>query len=465
MTRRIAAALLGMVVAVLALVVVPLGVVSARHERATYRATALATARAVAGVAEENVADNEADPALGRYLRSTTRHDDGLVILDKQDRVTRSAGDVDYLPPGLAASARHGHTKTVWYSDDGHRRLAAAVPITTADGISGTVVLTRSARPVDESIRDLWWRLAGAGLAAVVLAGALGMLLARWVSRPLRRLERAAEDLGAGNLEVRAETVSGPVEVRRLAVAFNDMAGRLQTLVHDHRAVVADVSHQLRTPLAALRLRLELLRESSEPASSDEMDAALAETARLSRLVDGLLAVARAENAASPRVPVDLSSVAAERVAAWDPVASESRVTLSIEAADNVFALLGDGHLEQILDNLLDNAITASPADGAVTVLVTSHDGNAQVDIVDHGPGIPIERRSAVLHRFNTDHGGAGLGLAIVHRLATGDGGTVVLSPTDGGGLTVRLQWPATSRASRSSRKPTPAEAVSGARG
>ena len=129
-------------------------------------------------------------------------------------------------------------------------------------------------------------------LAAALLAFAL----ARWVSRPLAGLDSAAGRLADGNLASRAVVDSGPPELRRLGTTFNTMAGRLEALVHGNRAVIADVSHQLRTPLAALRLRLDLLAADTDPdpeTTGHELAGALDELARLSRLVDGLLAVAQ----------------------------------------------------------------------------------------------------------------------------------------------------------------------------
>jgi len=231
------------------------------------------------------------------------------------------------------------------------------------------------------------------------------------------------------------------------------MAGRLEALVHGNRAVIADVSHQLRTPLAALRLRLDLLATDTDPATGHELAGALDELARLSRLVDGLLAVARAENIVPVPTAVDVAEVARERVVAWHPVADDRGIALeargvgsavgSARARASVLAWIGEGHLEQVLDNLIANALDALGAGGHVTVTTAVTTAGARITVADDGPGMNAEDRERAFLRFTTSNpNGTGLGLAIVHRLVTSNGGTARLTETPGGGLTVILDFP-----------------------
>ncbi len=195
----------------------------------------------------------------------------------------------------------------------------------------GTVVLERPTGPLNQNIANLWLYLivlAGVALAAAVL---VAIYLARWVSRPLARLDAAAGKIADGDLTVRARTGYGPPELRRMAATFNMMAGRLEALVHGHRAMLADASHQLRTPLTALRLRLDLLATDASPATAAELAGAQEEIARLSRLVDGLLATARAEAMTEQLETIDVIEAVAERVAAWQPVADGHDVKLIVE--------------------------------------------------------------------------------------------------------------------------------------
>jgi signal transduction histidine kinase len=268
-------------------------------------------------------------------------------------------------------------------------------------------------------------------------------MLARWVGRPLSDLDAAAQKLGSGALDTRSPTGHGPPEVRRLALTFNTMAGRLEALVHGHQAMMADVSHQLRTPLAALRLRLDVLSQDADHATTAELAAAQGEIARLSRLVDGLLAVARAENVVGTPVEVAVDAVLGDRAAAWRPVAEERGVELTTVSPGPVWVGLGEGHLEQILDNLLANALDAVPPGGHVRVSAAATGEGARITVADDGPGMSQARQEAAFRRFaSTSPPGAGLGLAIVHRLVTSNGGSATLSDTPGGGLTVTVDLP-----------------------
>ena len=198
-------------------------------------------------------------------------------------------------------------------------------------GLVGTVILARSTKPLNGDVVALWVILGTIAVVAMIGAALLAFGLARWVSRPLAGLDATAGRLADGDLDSRAVVDSGPPELRRLATTFNTMAGRLEALVHGNRAVIADVSHQLRTPLAALRLRLDLLAADTDPdpeTTGHELAGALEELARLSRLVDGLLAVARAENVVPVPAAVDVAEVARERVVAWHPVADDRGIAL-----------------------------------------------------------------------------------------------------------------------------------------
>jgi signal transduction histidine kinase len=289
-----------------------------------------------------------------------------------------------------------------------------------------------------------------------VAGGLLAVGLARWVGRPLRMVDAAARELGEGRLEARAAGGRGPGEVRRLSATFNTMAARMEALIHGHRAVIADVSHQLRTPLTALRLRLDVLaadiNEGDEGDEGDERNdgmaaelaAAQEEIARLSRLVDGLLAVARAENAVPRTARVRVDEVVADRVAAWAPVALERQVSLTARCPAELTARLGPGDLEQVLDNLVANALDALPDGASIRIDVRAGRDSVVVRVVDDGPGMSEAARAAAFHRFgNPEASGTGLGLAIVHRLVTANGGSARLADTPGGGLTVVLELPA----------------------
>jgi signal transduction histidine kinase len=278
-----------------------------------------------------------------------------------------------------------------------------------------------------------------------VAAGGVGGLL--------RRLGATSQKWSEGSLHERADPTTGPPEVREVATALNAMAARLDTLVHASRAVVADVSHQLRTPLAAMRLRLELAREeltgTAGAAADEDIAVSLTEIERLSRLVDGLLTVARAESTDTVSVPIDVAAVIRDRMQAWQPVASEQRVTINADVPTTpTIASATPGHLEQILDNVLDNALEAVSEAGAIDMVVRREDERIRVDIRDNGIGMSDQLRDQAFRRFASgrDGTGSGLGLAVVHRLVTADGGSVEIDSQPGRGTVVSVWLPAARR-------------------
>lgn len=442
MSRRILTAQLALLIVVLLAAVVPLGMTAASHDRQAYRAAALLTARSLASLAEERTGDREGDSGLPGRLSAAVPGGDAAEVVTRDGTVLAQSGrplpDSGSLPQALA-----GRTVSSWRGSGDARRLVVALPVGDRTPVAAAVLLSRPAEPLDRTIHLLWLSLAGLAVFAALAAAAVAVALARWVERPLRRLQVAVRRLGEADLAARAGVHGGPPEVRRLAATFDAMAAQLETLVHGHQAVVADVAHQLRTPLAALRLRLELLaEESTDGPATGELAAALGEIARLSRLVDGLLAVARAESRSLAPQAVDV--VAAERMQAWQPVADEAGVRLLIDVTAPLAASMADGHLEQTLDNLLDNAITAAPNGGLVTVRAEPCAESIRIVVSDDGPGMSAQDRASAFHRFTGDRSsGTGLGLAIVHRLVTADGGQASLEPSPSGGLAVILLLPA----------------------
>ena len=462
MTRRILLVLLGFTAAVLVGAVVPLTLNATFHDRSSFIQAVEDMARSDAGIAEARV-ENSPDAPLVNLIHQSREEGDGLLILsgrcpqqvnvitdhgmpaggwsqlacraDQQSRLTPKTEPVQPIPQVTGS----------W--------VVAAMPIyNDAHVLLGTVVLARSTAPLNHDIVELWVILGTIAVVAMLAAALLAFALARWVSRPLAGLDSAAGKLADGDLASRAVVDSGPPELRRLGTTFNTMAGRLEALVHGNRAVIADVSHQLRTPLAALRLRLDLLAADTDPdpeTTGHELAGALDELARLSRLVDGLLAVARAENVVPVPTAVDVAEVARERVVAWHPVADdrgitlEARETSSGRARASVLAWIGEGHLDQVLDNLVANALDALSAGGHIAVTAAATTAGAQITVVDDGPGMSAEDRERAFLRFTTSNpNGTGLGLAIVHRLVTSNGGTARLTETPGGGLTVILDFP-----------------------
>jgi signal transduction histidine kinase len=478
-TRRILLVLLGFTAVIITGALVPLALKAMWHDQASFTEATAGIARTDAAVAQTRLdylyavahgkqdsgsADNaQGDAPLVTVLNQARQAGDGLLILTSSGHVLSGKG----MPRGnwseLATEAdqdsqlanRLNQPIVPVIRTVGSRQVAAiAVYQRGAGPLVGTVLLARSMAQLNHGILTLWIILGTISVVAMIAAAVLAFALARWVSRPLAGLDSAAGRLAEGDLAIRAVVDSGPPELRRLATTFNTMAGRLEALVHGNRAVIADVSHQLRTPLAALRLRLDLLAADPDPdpeTTRHELAGAQEELARLSRLVDGLLAVARAENVVPVPTAVDVAEVARERVVAWHPVADDRGITLEATSGGRsagpgraaVLAWIGEGHLEQVLDNLIANALDALGAGGRITVTTMVTTAGAQITVADDGPGMSAEDRERAFLRFTTSNpNGTGLGLAIVHRLVTSNGGMARLTETPGGGLTVVLDFP-----------------------
>jgi signal transduction histidine kinase len=463
-TRRILVVLLAFTAIVIAGAMVPLALNTISHDRSSFIQETEDTVSTDAAIARGRLETGPYGPLidlLGQVrgagyglliVHSTRNHVMGKAVADQgmpAGNWAQLATDADQpvRPTGQAGQARQPVPEVTgsW--------VAAAIPIySTGAVLVGTVILVRPTAPLNHDIVELWVILGTVAVVAMLAAALLAFALARWVSRPLAGLDSAAGRLADGDLAIRAVVDSGPPELRRLGTTFNTMAGRLEALVHGNRAVIADVSHQLRTPLAALRLRLDLLAADTDPdpeTTGHELAGALDELARLSRLVDGLLAVARAENVVPVPTVVDVAEVARERVVAWHPVADDRGIALeaaemgSVRARASVLAWIGEGHLEQVLDNLIANALDALSAGGHITVTAAVTTAGAQITVADDGPGMNAEDRERAFLRFTTSNpNGTGLGLAIVHRLVTSNGGTARLTETPGGGLTVILDFP-----------------------
>jgi signal transduction histidine kinase len=455
-TRRLLIGYLTLTVLVLAVLEIPLGISYARRQREELTVDVERDAVALASFAEDTL-EGDDDKDLQEAAEEYEERTGGRVVIVDQDGV--AVADSDPPAPGSrsfasrpeVAEAIDGRvaTGTRRSEDLDANLLYVAVPVASGGVVHGAVRITHPTSAIDERVVRNWWSLGGVALATIAAASLIGIVLARSVARPLRRLEEAATRLGAGDLDARATVAPGPPEVRALAVAFNDTAARLQELVVAQEAFVADASHQLRTPLTALRLRLENLREE-ELGDADDLEAALAELARLSRMVDGLLALARADRR-SGLVTAELLDVAAvvdERLESWRPVAAEQGVELRGHGPAGLTARGTPDNIQGALDNLLANALDASVDGDAVTVTAATAGDWVELRIQDEGPGMSPEQRRRAFDRFwrggdgEPRHGGSGLGLSIARKLVQADGGEVDLRDGEPDGLLAVIRLP-----------------------
>jgi signal transduction histidine kinase len=290
--------------------------------------------------------------------------------------------------------------------------------------------------------------------AAILLALMLGVLVAlpivRWILRPVRRLDegtgRVAAAVLAGAEPEPVADGSGPPELRRLSVSFDRMAATVTHAYGAQRAFVADASHQLRNPLTALRLRLSNLDGHVDRAAAEDHAAALEEAERLSTLLDGLLALARAERTAPPVVG-DVDSAVTDRLDAWRPLAEHMDLHLVQGGVRGLRVLAPAGAIETVLDAVLDNAIKFSPPGGSITVRTAITPTHVELAVRDAGPGMATEELERATGRFwrspaQSNVEGSGLGLAIAARTLEVAGGELVLELPAGGGLRVVARLP-----------------------
>jgi signal transduction histidine kinase len=397
-------------------------------------------------------ADGSAD--AGTLARVVTRYetDTGarVVVVDRTGAMLLSAPGARrdaVLGPDVDAALR-GRNATASRTDARFGDvLSVAVPILVRGQVEGAVGIEYPGDVVDGRIERNWLLLGGlAGVIALVVL-LVSSLLARSFTRPLAELDRGASRLGEGDLAVRVSVPTDPPELRGLARSFNATAAQLETLVRSQQAFVADASHQLRTPLAALRLRLENLEAEGPELRAGDVEHALAEVGRLSQLVDSLLVLARAGEVGAAPEPVDLTRVIAGRQEAWTALAHERRVRIETDVEATIVRSQ-PGRLEQVLDNLLDNALDAAPPGTAVRIVARRLGDRAVVQVCDAGAGMTDEQRARAFDRFwranpSRRHGrGFGLGLAIVRQLVTADGGRVNLATGPEGGLVVVMDFP-----------------------
>lgn len=438
MTHRIALAVLALVGLVLLGAVLPLGALAASHDRDEYLDSTVDQAQTLARSVHARLGPSTS-PAAVRSVLGPLHVAGGGLALRRDERLVAGVG---VRVPEVTTTPGDADSRTAVVTLSGVSFAVAEVPFPGANGAHESLVLARPMSPVEDRIHDLWLAFAVIVVAAIAAAILVAWWLSRWVSRPLARLETATHSFGSGVLEHRAAP-SGPPEVRRLTAAFNTMADRLDQMIVRQRSVIADVAHQLRTPIAALRLRLDLI-EGSRDGQAD-LAGAIVEVQRLSRLVDGLLAVARAESASATRARVDLRAVLDERVSAWSPLAAERGVDLTLEPGPSPVVWGVGDHVIQIMDNLLANCFDLEPAPTQVRVRLDEERDEALASVVDNGPGMSAKAREQAFVRFATtksDSGGTGLGLSIVRALLSSDGGSVTTSDTPGGGLTVAFRLP-----------------------
>ncbi|QDY79372.1 sensor histidine kinase [Streptomyces qinzhouensis] len=390
---------------------------------------------------------------LNRYYSTYGIHV-GVFLRNGRSHLARAPQDWGVPPDGAGQQAfrealtgrRSQDPPQVWPWDrDG--RLVVASPV-VRDGDVVAVVLTDSPTDHLRSRTLRGWLLIAAGEgAAMLLAVGAAFRLTGWVLRPVRVLDAATHDIATGRLKSRVAAAGGPPELRRLARSFNEMADNVEGVLEQQRAFVADASHQLRNPLAALLLRIELLALEL-PEGNEEIASVRTEGRRLAQVLDDLLDLALAEHTSADLELADIGALAAERVASWRPLAEEKGVRLT-GTGGAVTAWVDPIALSSALDAVIDNAVKFTPRGEAVTVTVASQGDTTTLVITDGGPGLTEDELVRIGDRFwrsnrHQNIKGSGLGLSISRALLSAGGGRISYDHHEPRGLKVTLTVPRT---------------------
>jgi signal transduction histidine kinase len=353
------------------------------------------------------------------------------------------------LDGGVFAEALAGRRSAgagqIWPWDQG-RRLVVASPVIREGDVVAVVVTESPTGPLRSRILRGWLPVAAGEAAAMLLAVAAAFRLTGWVLRPVRVLDKAAHGIATGQLNSRVAAAGGPPELRRLARSFNEMADHVEEILEQQRAFVADASHQLRNPLAALLLRIELLGLEL-PQGNAEFASVQAEGRRLARVLDDLLDLALAEHSTADLRTTDVAGLAAERVASWRAVAERKNIRTELLGPAAVTGWADPVALSSALDALIDNALKFTPDGGAVTVTLAADRDLVRLEITDTGPGLTEDELQRIGDRFwrsgrHQNVSGSGLGLSIVKALLAAGGAGIRYEPRRPHGLRAIVTLP-----------------------
>ncbi|MGW1871150.1 ATP-binding protein [Streptomyces mauvecolor] len=352
-----------------------------------------------------------------------------------------------YMAFHEALAGRRSHDPAqVWPWQRG--RLVVASPVVREGDVIAVVVTDSPTGSMRSGTLHGWLLIAAGELAAMLLAVGAAFRLTGWVLRPVRVLDAVTHDIATGRMKSRVAAAGGPPELRRLAHSFNEMADNVEEVLEQQRAFVADASHQLRNPLSALLLRIELLALEL-PEGNEEIASVRTEGKRLAQVLDDLLGLALAEHAAADLQLTDVGALVAERVAAWRPLAEDQGVRLIADGSAATTGWADPVALSSALDAVIDNALKFTPEGEDVRVTVAVDGPRATVTVTDRGPGLTDEELNRIGDRFwragrHQNVKGSGLGLSISRALLAAGGGTIAYAHHTPHGLRVTVTVPRT---------------------
>ncbi len=387
------------------------------------------------------------DAVLDEYLQTKS----GTIVVVDSNGYLLSSTDLSVTPgtdyvgrPEIATALLGDPSSGTRLSNTlGGDLVYVAVPVLSGAEVLGAVRITFPKSVLDQSVRDQLQGLLLAASVSIAMAIVVALVFARTVSKPLDKLRVTTDVLASGDLTATA-LEEGPGETRQLARSFNAMAKRLGGLIDRQRAFAGDASHQLRTPLTALRLRLEQAGEliTSAPEQAQiHIDEALNETDRLTQLTEQLLRLARAEGAVLEKEIIDVSEIVRDRAQEWQYLADEHDVKIIVQAPDILMMYTNQLAVREIIDNYMDNALEVAPPKSQITLTVLALVDSVEIVVSDSGRGMSPQQRERAFDRFwradvdSNRRTGSGLGLAIVAQLAQASGLRVELRESSTGGV------------------------------
>ncbi len=415
----------------------------------------------VAQMMGRGIPPQEAIQRLAAQLNREPGKEIEVALLDGQGRVIAASSErlqehrLEVKPP--PGRPVRGERQT----EEGERLLYVAAgvrpPYEGAIVPPWTLVLAEPLRPTRQALDSLLPRLLWAGLIALAVSVVVAAMMAYSIARPLDRIAQAAEEVASGNYDQELR-IDAPTEIARLARSFNSMARQVQATLRSQQDLVANVSHELKTPLTSIQGFSQALLDGT--ASDPEVRQRAAEiiheeAGRMRRLVDELLDLARLEagQVELAQEEIDIGALLRAGAERFGPQAEQAQVELRVEADPALPPVRGDAdRLEQVFANLLDNAIRHVGAGGQVTLSAEQQGASLVCAVTDNGPGIPAEDLPRLFERFyqvdksrvreRNRRGGAGLGLAIAREIVLAHGGQIRVESVEGLGTRFTVELP-----------------------
>jgi signal transduction histidine kinase len=450
MSRRLLLVLVPLFAALLVALGLPLaGIVAQRETQATYL-DRLADSERFVALAEVALRSGRTAMLEQEIRRYEELYGIGVAIVAPDGRTlltSRRSPDLDSaaVEAGLTtafAGFRADRIRTVWPWQRGP--LVIVDPVGRDSAVIAAVVTVSPTDRLRAGVLRRWGLLGLLGVVPLLLAAFVAVPVSRWVLRPVRDLDEASTAIGAGRLEARARSLTGPPELRRMVASFNDMADVVVRTLRRQRTFVSDASHQLRNPLLSLRLAVDNLAPHVDADGREIHSDAVHEAEEMGRILDSLLALTRVESASAAPRSVPLAESVAPYVGGWRATLERAGMALDVELPDGVWVMAPDDGLGHVLDELVGNAARLSGG-SRLAVCAAVAERSVDLHVRDDGAGLDAAEREQAVDRFWRGRGqqnvaGTGLGLAICREVVEAAGGQLDLLPAQPRGLDVRIR-------------------------